>query len=272
VALDPARLRDAYDRQLRAYLPPRLPDGMAVDHDGPLLRITDPTDRGFLLYVDLGGLTGAALDELIARQCAVFTARRQAVEWKWHSHDLPADLTGRLVAHGFTAEPAETVVIGLAGPLADDRPDLPTGVRLREVTARHDLERIAAMETQVWGADRSDQADALAREIAADPGTITVVVAEAGAADPDPGTVICAGWIRYVPGTGFATLWGGSTLLKWRRRGVYRALVAYRAALAVDRGYAYLQVDASDDSRPILQRLGLVPVATTVPYVFDPAT
>ena len=31
-----------------------------------------------------------------------------------------------------------------------------------------------------------------------------------------------------------------------------------------------LEVDASDDSRPILERLGFLPVATTTPYTWTP--
>ena len=50
-------------------------------------------------------------------------------------------------------------MIGLAAPLAAERPPLPEGVRLREVTARADLDRIAAMEEAVWGEDRSHLAD-----------------------------------------------------------------------------------------------------------------
>lgn len=49
-----------------------------------------------------------------------------------------------------------------------------------------------------------------------------------------------------------------------------RALVARRADLAAARGVRHLQVDASDDSRPILQRLGFVAVTTTTPYVWTP--
>ena len=71
-------------------------------------------------------------------------------------------------------------------------------------------------------------------------------------------------------GTEFASLWGGSTLEAYRGRGIYRALVARRAALARDAGSAYLQVDASDMSRPILERLGFVALTTTTPYVFEP--
>ena len=60
------------------------------------------------------------------------------------------------------------------------------------------------------------------------------------------------------------------TLAQWRGRGIYRALVSYRARLAVARGFTHLQVDASDDSRPILERNGFIPVTTTTPYVHTP--
>jgi hypothetical protein len=53
-------------------------------------------------------------------------------------------------------------------------------------------------------------------------------------------------------------------------RGIYRALVASRARLAEARGFSLMQVDASDDSRPILERLGLIAVTTTTPYVYTP--
>ena len=57
----------------------------------------------------------------------------------------------------------------------------------------------------------------------------------------------------------------------WRRRGIYRATVAHRANLAAARGLRYIEVDASDDSNPILQRLGFIPVTTTTPYVWRPS-
>ena len=77
-------------------------------------------------------------------------------------------------------------------------------------------------------------------------------------------------WLVLRPGTEFAGLWGGSTLSQWRGRGIYRALVAARAQLAVARGVRYLQVDASSDSAPILRRLGFRAVTTTTPYVWTP--
>ena len=59
-------------------------------------------------------------------------------------------------------------------------------------------------------------------------------------------------------------------LEEWRGRGIYRALVAERARLAAGRGRVYIETDASDDSRPILERLGFVPVTTTTPYIWSP--
>jgi GNAT superfamily N-acetyltransferase len=273
--MDAMTLRETYDAQLRAWVPERLPAGAFVDRDGPLVRVTGLDRRGFVTYQSLGGLDGAELDALIARQRDFYAARGEAVEWKLHGHDQPADLPQRLRVAGFEPEDQETVVVGPVAPLVQPLALPPAGVRLREVTARTDLDRIAAMEQAVWQGDKSHLAEALELELAADPTGITVVVAEAGAAgeDPDrdpgedPGEVVSAGWVRYVSGTEFATLWGGSTLPQWRGRGIYKALVAYRARLAADRGLSYLQVDASDDSRPILERIGFIALTTTTPYV-----
>jgi hypothetical protein len=88
----------------------------------------------------------------------------------------------------------------------------------------------------------------------------------------DDGLVVTASWVRLTRETDFCGLWGGSTLPEFRRRGLYRAGVGYRARLALARGARHVRVDASPNSRPILQRLGLRQVATTTPYVLDPAT
>ena len=263
VAADVAALLTAYDTQLRGQLPDRLPEGMQVEQDGPLLRFVGMKHGGFIDYRDLGGLEGAELDELIARQVRVFAERGERFEWKLHAHDRPPDLAQRLLATGFVPEETETVVIASVAGIAAE-PRLPDGVQLREVSERANLDRIAALEEAIWGDDRGWLADSLEAEHAVDPGALTIVVAEA---DGDP---VCAAWVRFARGTDFATLWGGGTLPAWRGRGIYRAIVAYRANLAAQRGFRYLQVDASDNSRPILERLGFVAVTTTTPFIWSP--
>ena len=254
--------RAAYTEQIRARL---LVDGASnLDTDGPLHRKTPLTGRGFLSYQDLGGVEGGELDALIARQCEHFGGHGLSFEWKTHGMDRPADLPERLLAAGFTPEDRETIIVGEAAGLAAE-PRLPEGVRIREVAERADFERIAAMQEAVWGYDCSWMADALTRDVSGVGDQAVVIVAESGA-----GEVVCAAWVRFHEGTEFTSFWGGSTLAAWRGKGVYKAMVAYRARLAVARGFKYAQVDASDDSMPILRRLGLLAVETTTPYIWRP--
>ena len=265
VVPDVSELLAAYDLQLRDHVHNRLPSGARAEWDGPLLRLFGLGGRGFVVYRDLGGLEGADLDDLIARQVRVFAERGERFEWKLHGHDRPPDLPRRLRAAGLVPEDEETVVIApvdeVAGPLG-----LPERVSLREVTERSDFDRIAAVQPDIWQEDAEPTwlAASLEEEKRADPHYLTVVVAEADRA------VVCAGWVRFEQGTDFATLWGGGTVPAWRGRGVYRATVAYRANLAAERGFRFIEVDASSDSRPILERLGFVAVTTTTPYVWSP--
>lgn len=256
----PADLLAAYDEQLRGNA--ETESGAESDTDGPLVRIYYPA-QGFVSYRSLDGFEGDRLDALIARQIEHFTALGSSFEWKSRGHDLPADLPDRLVAAGFVPEPRETVEIGIAASLAAD-PVLPAGITLRAVTDDDDLRRIAALKSEVWEQDRHWLAEDLHNRIEAAPDLITVLVAEHG------DQLVSAAWLVIRPGTDFAGLWGGSTLAEWRGRGIYRALVARRAELATERGIRYLQVDASDDSRPILERLGFVPITTTTPYIWTP--
>jgi GNAT superfamily N-acetyltransferase len=258
---DAAALLAAYDAQLRAHVHDRLPPGLEVQRDGPLLRTTGFGAQGWIEYRDLGGLDGDALDELIARQVDFFAARRQRFEWKLHGHDLPADLPERLRAAGFVPEDQETVMIAPVD--APGSPRVPDSIRIREVLEAGDFAAVAALEGAVWDEDHS-WLDDLAAERKADPEGLRMFLAEAA------GRAVSTGWVRFPSGTEFATLWGGATLPEWRGRGIYRALVAHRAQLAAERGRRYLEVDASDDSRPILERLGFVAVTTTTPYIWSP--
>ncbi|MEV0748396.1 GNAT family N-acetyltransferase [Streptomyces sp. NBC_01220] len=253
-------LRIAYDAQLRGVTPPG--GSTSIEKDGPLTRVVG-WHRGFVTGPRDLGVYGAELDALITRQRDFYAARGEAVEWKTRAHDLPADLADRLSAAGFVAEETETVLIGQSAALAAD-PALPGGVTLRRVTAYDDLQRIAAMESAVWGEDWSWLADDLAARIEGNAENTVVLVAEAGT------EVVCAAWLVFKDGIDFAGLWGGSTLEEWRGKGIYRAMVAHRAQLAAARDVPYLYVDASADSAPILTRLGLHKVTTTTPYVWSP--
>ena len=257
---------ELYQAQLRAHVPARLPAGVTVERDGPLVRTIGFGSYGWVEYRDLGEPSEEQLDRMIEAQVARFADRGEPFEWKFHSHDRPPFLEARLTAAGFVAEDVETVVIADAAALAKrGRGPAPEAVTVREVRDRCEFERIGGLEAAVWGTSGAWYADAFEQELAGDPESLVILVAEAG------DVVVAAGWMRFPSGTDFATLWGGATLAGWRGRGIYRALVLERARLAVARGRRYIEVDASADSRPILERLGFEAVTQTRPYVWSPS-
>jgi GNAT superfamily N-acetyltransferase len=255
----------AYNAQLRGHVHDPLPESVRVERDGPLVRTLGFGNRGFVEYTDLGGLEGKELDTLIARQVQVFAPRGEPFEWKLHGHDRPADLPDRLRAAGLVPEDTETVMIGRVDAVAVE-PSLPDAVVIREVREPGDFARIAQLVESILGATTHSFFDDLAEERAADTQGLRIFVARAG------DLTVSTGWMRFPSGTDFVTFWGGLTLPAWRGRGIYRALIAHRATLAAERGRRYIEVDASDDSRPILGRLGFVGVTTTTPYVWSPPT
>ncbi|MEU4692374.1 GNAT family N-acetyltransferase [Actinoplanes sp. NPDC023714] len=262
--VDTASLLAAYDTQWRMpTATATVPTGVTHEYDGPLLRIVGGHVGRIRAPRDVG-VRGAELDRLIARQQEYFRDRGQGVEWKVLAHDLPEELPERMVAAGFEPEASSAVLLGFAGEIAAE-PVLPDGVVLRQVSEARDLRRIADHQGAVFGEDLSWVAGHLDSYVTADPGQITIWVAEAG------DLVVCTAWSLYSPGTDFVGLLGGATLTEWRGRGIYRALLAARAREAADRGYRLLHVDASPYSAPILRRCGFHEITTSTHYRWTPA-
>lgn len=256
--MDHAAVLALFDRDMREGARPDGP-GACVERVGGVVRQTAPA-HGW------NGVVCSALDEgdvdaAIAEQIAYFTGLGLEFEWKLYGHDLPADLGQRLVAAGLTPGPEETLLIGeVSGLSLDTEP--PEGIRVVPVTDRAGVDLVAEVHEKAFGADASRYRQQLLDRLTAAPDTVVAVLALAG------GEPVSAARMELVPGARFAGLWGGGTVREWRGRGIYRALVAHRARLAADRGYRYLQVDASEQSRPILERLGFAALTRTTPYVY----
>ncbi|MEV6241520.1 GNAT family N-acetyltransferase [Lentzea sp. NPDC051838] len=258
---DAAALLRAFDDQARSA-EWTFPDPDAtVDRDGPVFRVSWPKRQGFVAGPPNLAIDGTELDEVIARQRDFFAARDQSVEWKTWSHDKPADLPQRLTAAGFEHDATETVLIGLAAEMVTPV-DL-DGIVLRETRDPEDIRRAMVSSDEAFGKDVSRYMIPFLNDRKDNPNTV-IVVAEAD------GRIVSSARLEVVAGTEFGGLWGGSTLAEYRGRGIYRALIAHRAQVALSRGVKYLQVDASEDSRPILERLGFVKVTTTSGYVWKP--
>ncbi len=256
------RWLERYDRQLREEAEVLFAE--SVDRCGPLWRAKFG-NRGLVTYRSLAGLSGGALDALVAETIEFYAANPAitATEWKTRGHDLPADLPQRLAAQGFAPEDTETVMMGEAQALAQI-PRLPEGVRLRRIDnlpqPYPEVVRAVAVQEQVFG--RIFRVEELMRRLEREPATLELWVAET------PQEVVGVGRLETVPHSQFAGLWGGGVLPAWRGRGLYRALTAARAQSALKRGLRFLYSDCTEASRPILERGGLVAVTTTTPYVW----
>jgi len=262
--MTPDELLAEFHRQIR--LADRDADPANVlDRDGPVRRSypSDPTERGAMIESPEG--LGDEPEQLVRRQRDFFLGRGQRVEWKTYAYDEPADLGALLGAAGFVAEEVEALILGEAEVVAV-APDLPAGVRVRAIEGDADIERVAALHDGVWPGT-GWVTWRFADEMRARPDLVRGCLVEER---PD-GPAMSGSWLRLVEGSGFGGLWGGATHPEWRGRGLYRAMVAYRAQLALEAGYRYLRVDASPGSRPILERLGLRQGSTTTPYVLDAA-
>jgi GNAT superfamily N-acetyltransferase len=218
--VEPTEILELFDEQMRR---PNQPDGSMYLGDGWSAVLRPPADGN--------------VDPLVARMREV----PGYVEWKYYSHDEPADLPARLVAAGLVPDDEETVVVAEAASIAPP----PADVDLRIAT-----DEFVDLAAEVFGRRHELPKEAVA----------VVAIAD--------GRPVSGGRVDFEPDVAFAGLFGGVTLPEYRGRGLYRATVAKRAELAREQGYRFLYVDALPTSRPILERLGFVRVTTTTPYTF----
>jgi hypothetical protein len=254
--MDGEEVLGAFDRQVRMHREVHTGPG-SIEREEAVTRII-ATDGGWQ-GITWSGLTDRDADAAIAAQVARFAQTSRPWEWKHYSHDRPADLPERLLAAGFVEEEPEALLFARIDDLGLE-PKPPPGVSLERVLDGDGVAAMVSVHDLVFGGDNAAVGRELLEALECAPLTAAAVLAVAGR---EP---IAAGRIELYPGTDFACLYGGGTVDAWRKRGIFRALVAYRAALAGAAGFRYLQVDASPASRPILKRLGFVELGTTTPF------
>jgi len=262
--MDHASVLAAFDEQVRRSTRPDGTGAVYQADERVVRRIA--TDGAGGSGVFWSALDARTADDVIAAQVTLFAARGEEFEWKLYSYDQPADLAARLRAAGFVPEQPESLMIGELSQVLRVLGDaeLPPGVRFERISEPSAVELLVGVHDAVFGGDHAELRESVRAQLAAAPELIALVVVMAG---DQP---VCSGRMEFVPGAQFAGLWGGGTVPQWRGRGIYRALVRYRAEIAAGRGYAYLTVDATEQSRPILERSGFERVAVTTPYIWSP--
>ena len=242
--------------------------GVRYEHLGNVVRAI-----GAWNAVVFARLTPENADAVIAEQVAFFqslaveaAAGDRAIEWKVYGHDLPPDLGARLAAAGFEPDEPETLVVFDLRTQLRGEPDTRStglqGVEIRLVGDDAGFADFIAAGAAAFGRDVNEQMRRIGRELKArlaDP-ALALYVAYAD------GRAVASARAEFAPGRSFAGLWGGGTLPAYRGRGIYRALVKARAEEARRRGYRFLRVDARETSRPILERLGFIPLTSIIEW------
>ncbi|GAA4604628.1 GNAT superfamily N-acetyltransferase [Actinoplanes octamycinicus] len=254
--MDSEKVLALFDQQMRREARPDGPSARIERDDRVVRHVGADGDWNAVLWSRLDEDTA---DAAIAEQVRYFGARGAEFEWKLYDYDRPADLGDRLLAAGFVPEEPETLVVAEVRDL-DLAVTWPDGVRLEPVTDEAGVDLMVRAAEEAFGESRDWLRHQVLKKLAEDPEHIRVFVVMAG------DRPVCSARMELNEGTAFASLWGGGTVHDWRGRGIYRALVAHRARIAAQLGYEYLQVDASDQSRPILQRLGFTALGVTTPY------
>lgn len=199
-------------------------------------------------------------DSTVRATLAALHGRVTACEWKTYGHDPLDGLESALQRAGFAPDEPETVLVADTATIAAAAEPLLPGVEFRRLDDPNALQDLASVQREVWGKDRPGSPGELAEELRADPTRLHIHAVYAG------GQPVACAWLRLPAGSAFAGLWGGSTVAAWRGQGIYRTLVVRRARAALAAGYRILYIDASEASRPILERCGFQRLTTTRPW------
>ena len=220
---------------------------------------TSGSGEGSVIYSHLSEANAA---DIIQEQVRFFESIGQDFEWKVYDYDQPPDLKERLESHGFRVEEEEAImVLDL-----DSAPEVlwqPARQLVQRITDSEKLSDVLTVQQQVWNEDFSWLSNYLSGALQKYPEQMSVYVAYV---DGQPAS---AAWTYFPKHSQFASLWGGSTVSGFRKQGLYTFLLAVRAQEARARGVRFLTVDASDMSRPILEKFGFERIAYSHPCKWE---
>ncbi|MEH7494108.1 GNAT family N-acetyltransferase [Neobacillus niacini] len=242
--MDRVTILDLFNQHLRIGLIE--PNSRRERTDSVVRKVSLSNEPGFISYSEMDE---AHADKVIEEQIAYYKNLKQQFEWKVFDYDQPLDLKERLQRKGFTLEASEALMIS---DLTEANPLLATQVipEVKRLTTEQEIWDIIKLEEEVWNDNYQDLGQRLVRDFNDSSVHLSLYGAYVN------GKIVSAAWMYLHEGTPFASLWGGSTLADYRKRGYYSSLLAIRAREASEKGYPLLIVDASPMSKPILEKHG----------------
>jgi hypothetical protein len=244
--LDREGLLALYDKEQRIEI--EYPD-ICKEVNGGVIRFTGPPERHASNFVLYSRLTDENADDAIQAQIDYFRRKNASFEWKVYDHDTPPDLRARLMMNGFKTKERDAIMVL---DVHEAAPVLLRNVQadVRRMTDPSQVRIVIDLLEEVWQTDFAGLGKLLKQDLEERPKFSSIYVAYVN------DVPACASWIQFHENSQFASLWGGSTLSRYRGRGLYTAVMAARLQEAIRRGYSFLTIDASKMSRPIAEKYG----------------
>lgn len=247
--MDVVAVRELFDSTLRA----RGSAAVGVDQawvDGVLRGA-----QGAHHYIGWWDFPSDRTASVVAREAAHLRSVGGELLWAVYGHDLPDGLERALADAGFEDQGLEQFLVleASAGASLERSPD----ADVRRVRSKAALAGYAAVLRAAFEDENEEEwtRDAFYLPRLDDP-TLMLFVAWVN------GAPAASGRLEMPKETPFALLGDGGVVPRHRGEGLYRAIVADRAAEAARLGARYLIVNARETSRPILERLGFEPLTT----------
>jgi hypothetical protein len=198
------------------------------------------------------------LERVIEREVNYFLPMNQPFTWKVYEHDLLPSLRNKLSTQGFQedGDPADVMVLDVNRAPADLLQ--PVGSDVRRITDLGGLKDVIYVLDQVWGGHNIWVNERLGSHMQI-PGYLSVYAAYV---ENQPASIA---W-TYFPRGHFATLFAGSTIEKYRQRGLYTGLLATRIQEIRKRGVHFAVVEAGSMSKPIVAKHGFKHLTTVYDY------
>ena len=228
------------------------------EEDGCIVRAVSLIP-GRLAFVTYSQFDKTTAETAIQGQIDYFSGLGLDFEWKLFHHDRPPDLKERLRDHGFEIEEEEGILIleldqtptGMIQP-GVSRATYPAEdpIQVTRLTDPDGLEVLVRVMETVWEVKMPWLYDHLGVYLRDYPSMLSVYLASW------EGALASVAWTFFLPDSAFASLWGGSTLTEFRKKGLYTRLLSVRLQEAQQRGRRFATVDASSMSQPILEKFG----------------
>ncbi len=225
------------------------------------------TSTGSQRYIMWHDFAAADAARVIDAELHAAQGNAGVLMWKLYAHDVAhGALRSGLIARGFAENDHCTLmavpVAALLDALPRNDPGRDTDLTVRQLTTADELDAYQNIWDDVWP-DAPNARYVNDYRVLIASGEPGIVFFAGFAANDSP---VTSGYLYHHPGQPFALLCGGTTKAAWRRRHAYTRMLAARARAAALRSARYLAVEASAQSRPILERLGFVPLSTLAFY------